>query len=332
MKRIAELFVPFQFSANRLNIGDCFFYPQRFFIGFLIAFVGFVFIAVNLLLFIVRIRNSINSLKRNVIETIFKFVRVGVKSIYTWVKLDVADSNINPFISTSHTIEDFLDKASFAFYIGSIIATVLGTILMLCSIFTLFYDYKKRVLQARIGVWPYPKERFSIVGSTSYVGSLISTFLLGYAVIVVLLTVIFVPLCHPVTYRLIWAYRVTLIIILLPTIINTVLKIIAKKCCVAKTFVRYRRCYAILDLFLLYLAIPAGVVTGLVRFIIMIVAGILTLSKIDTPIAPMWIMNRIMWIDFPNAAYNALILEHHTHRNPILTTAMYTFCKNCLKS
>lgn len=258
---------------------------------------------------------------------IFAFVRVGVKNIYTWVKLDAENPNITPFISTSNTIEDFLNKLSMAFFIGSILATVIGTLVMLSSIFTLFYDFKKRVLLARQGIWPYPRKRFSIINSTSYVGSLISTFLLGYAVIVVLLTLVFVPLCHPVTYRILWAYRVTLITILLPTIINAVLKIIAKKCCVAKTHVRYRRCFAILDIFLLYTAIPAGIVTGLVRFILMLAIGILTLSKIDTPIAPMWIMNRIMWIDFPNGAYNGLILEHHTHRNPIVTTAMYTFCK-----
>lgn len=201
---------------------------------------------------------------------------------------------------------------------------------MLSSICTLFYDFKRRVLLARQGVWDYPRKRFSIVNSTSYVGSLISTFLLGYAAIVALLTIIFVPLCHPVTYRIIWANRVLILTILLPTVINGVLKIIAKKCCVQKTHVRFRRCYAVLDLFLLYTAIPAGIVTGLFRFILMLVIGIFTLSKIDTPIIPMWIMKRIMWIDFPNGAYNGLILEHHTHRNPIVTTAMYTFCKSYL--
>ena len=274
-----------------------------------------------------RIRDSIQSLKRNVVETIFAFVRVGVKNIYTWVKLDVLNPNISPFLSTSSTIEDFLNKLSLAFLIGSVLATIIGTLMMFSSILTLFYDFKKRVLQARVGIWPYPRKRFALVNATSYVGSLISTFLLGYAVIVMILTFVLVPLSHPITYEILWAYRVTLITILLPTIINAVLKIIAKKCCVAKTHFRYRRCFAILDLFLLYTAIPAGIVTGLVRFIIMLVVGILTLSKIDTPIAPMWIMNRIMWIDFPNGAYNALILEQHTHRNPIVTTAMYTFCK-----
>ena len=196
------------------------------------------------------------------------------------------------------------------------------------SMLTLFYDFKKRVLQARRGYWPHPIEKFSLINSTSYVGSLISTFILGYAVIAVILSFMFIPLCHPVTWYLLWAFKWTLLIIILPSLLNVLLKLIAGKICVAKTHVRYRRCFAILELFLLYTAIPSGIITGLVRFVIMMVVGIVTLSKIDTPIAPMWIMNAVMWVDFPNGAYNALILEHHTHRNPLVTTAMYTFCKS----
>ena len=60
----------------------------------------------------------------------------------------------------------------------------------------------------------------------------------------------------------------------------------------------------------------------------MLVVGLVSLSKIDTPIAPMWVMNRIIWIDFPNGSYNALIHEHNSHRNPIVTTAVYALCKN----
>ena len=80
------------------------------------------------------------------VETIYAFVRLGVKNIYTWVKLDVVNPNINPFVATSNTIEDFLNKLELAFFIGSIFATVIGTLVMLASIITLFYDYKKRVL------------------------------------------------------------------------------------------------------------------------------------------------------------------------------------------
>ena len=83
---------------------------------------------------------------------------------------------------------------------AAIIGTVLATVILLVSMLTLFYDFKKRVLQARTGYWPYPQSRFSIINSTTYVGSLISTFILGYAVIAVLLTFTFIPLCNPITW------------------------------------------------------------------------------------------------------------------------------------
>ena len=327
---MVELFVPFQISANRLNVGDCFFYPQRFFIAFLIAFFGFVFVAVNLFQIIVSFRSSVQSLKHNSVQTIFNFVRIGVKKLYLWVKIDPDDGDLEVFVETSHIVEVFLDYLALAFYVAAIIGTVIATLMLAVSMLTLFYDFKKRVLQARQGFWPYPRSRFSLINSTSYVGSLISSFILGYAVIAGLLTFFFIPLCHPVTWLLLWVYKWTLLAILAPSILNALLKVIAGKICVAKTHVRYRRCFSILELFLLYTAIPAGIITGLVRFIIMLAVGILTLSKVDTPIAPMWVLNRVMWIDFPNGAYNGLILEHHTHRNPLVTTAMYSFCKSCV--
>ena len=257
-------------------------------------------------------------------------MRVGVKKVYLWVKIDPDDSNLEVFVTTSNIVEVFLDYLALAFYVAAIIGTVIATLMLAVSMLTLFYDFKKRVLQARQGFWPYPRSRFSLINSTSYVGSLISSFILGYAVIAVLLTLFFIPLCHPVTWLLLWVFKWTILVILAPSILNALLKVIAGKICVAKAHVRYRRCFSILELFLLYTAIPAGIITGLVRFIIMLAVGILTLSKVDTPIAPMWVLNRVMWIDFPNGAYNGLILEHHTHRNPLVTTAMYSFCKSCV--
>ena len=111
---MVELFVPFQISANRLNVGDCFFYPQRFFIAFLIAFFGFVFVAVNLFQIIVSFRSSVQSLKHNSVQTIFNFVRIGVKKLYFWVKIDPDDGDLQVFVETSHIVEGLLDYLTLA--------------------------------------------------------------------------------------------------------------------------------------------------------------------------------------------------------------------------
>lgn len=67
IRNFIELFVPFQLRGQRSNVGDCFFYPQRFLIGFLISVFAFVFLAVNFYQFIINTSDAVTNLKRNVI-------------------------------------------------------------------------------------------------------------------------------------------------------------------------------------------------------------------------------------------------------------------------
>ena len=94
-----------------------------------------------------------------------------------------------------------------------------------------------------------------------------------------------------------------------------------------KDTIRFRRAFAIFELFLLYLGITAGVVAGLLRFVLMLLVGLFSLAKLDVPIIPIWILKRIMWLDFPNGSYFATVLLHHTHNNPIANTFKHILCK-----
>ena len=62
----------------------------------------------------------------------------------------------------------------------------------------------------------------------------------------------------------------------------------------------------------------------------MLLIGLISLAKLDTPIIPIWILKRIMWLDFPNGSYFGAILMHHTHNNPIANTFKHFLSKNFL--
>ncbi len=94
MKNMCELAVPFQFSGNRLNVGDCFFYPQRFLIGFMIALFSFIFLATNIFIFLIKLRDTIQTWKNNVVESIVLFIRIGARSIYDWMKINPVNLDI----------------------------------------------------------------------------------------------------------------------------------------------------------------------------------------------------------------------------------------------
>ena len=108
-KNFFELFVPFQFRAHRLHLGDCFYYPQRFILSMVMGFFAFCFVAYNVIILLLNLNASITNLKRNVIFTVYGFIRSSVITLYGWLKLDAENASIEPFIKQVNSLADFLN-------------------------------------------------------------------------------------------------------------------------------------------------------------------------------------------------------------------------------
>ena len=161
---------------------------------------AFGFIAYNIIVFLFNLNSSITDLKRNVIYTVYAFIRNAVSTLYGWLKLDAQNVNITPFIEQVNKLADFLNDVSVALTIGFSMATVIASALILASCANLLFDYKRCILNARLGIWKYPRRRFSIVNATQFPGSVISTYTLGYIIIIVMLSIVFVPISIRVTW------------------------------------------------------------------------------------------------------------------------------------
>ena len=78
-----------------------------------------------------------------------------------------------------------------------------------------------------------------------------------------------------------------------------------------------------------FLAIMSGIATAIARFITMIVIMLFGMVRLDKPIYPSWILNKI-WLDFGNMSYYGLVKMHHLHNNPIMLTFHRILCNKLL--
>ena len=70
----------------------------------------------------------------------------------------------------------------------------------------------------------------------------------------------------------------------------------------------------------------AGIVGGIVRFIIGLVVSILTFSIVSEPLLPAW-LSKILITDRIWKSYAGLLFMHHCHNNPIFLTFAKLICK-----
>lgn len=70
------------------------------------------------------------------------------------------------------------------------------------------------------------------------------------------------------------------------------------------------------------LSIAAGVMTAIVRFIVLLVVSMFALIKMDKPLLAAWALEKKNG-DPANVTYIATVYNHHQHNNPIMLTFMF---------
>lgn len=99
-------------------------------------------------------------------------------------------------------VSDLVFAAQVAFFIGIVVAVVV----VLLSLFNLVKDFKKRVLEARRGIFNgFTLEEVEVKDSSTFPGNIISCTVGGFAIVCVVVTVIFTFLCWPMFWLLVWS-------------------------------------------------------------------------------------------------------------------------------
>merc|ERR1712087_605808 len=85
--------------------------------------------------------------------------------------------------------------------------------------------------------------------------------------------------------------------------------------------------YMAFDLWEILIKIAASVVTAIIRFVLTIVAVVISLPRMDRSPFPAW-MEVYLLLDSGSRSYQGLILLSHQHNNPILRVFCWRLQEN----
>ncbi len=186
-----------------MDIGDAFYYPQRFLIPIVIGFMTFIALFIVVIGLVVVLLAALNEMKINVHKTSYAFINSASSNAMLF-KQAFTDSDMKPVEDVIEDINGYFDQILVALLVGLIIALTLSGLFFMVSIIGSLAAYKKDVLDLRKGKWNpiVPRETFEIKESVDYSGIVISNFLIGFAIVVLTLGLVFIVL----SMKLLWEY------------------------------------------------------------------------------------------------------------------------------
>lgn len=105
------------------------------------------------------------------------------------------------------------------------ISSIVGVALMTFFFFYSFYSYRDTVLNLRKGIWKstLPRDKFPIMASMSFVGCVISNFIVGFILVMATCCIIFIPLSCTLLWMYIYENLWLYLTIIITTVVNGVL-------------------------------------------------------------------------------------------------------------
>ena len=187
------------------------------------------------------------------------------------------------------------------------------------NIIWILLDYKRRVLQARKGIFEFKRQKIPLSSSTSLPGAIISNSIFMFFIVIIVFTIVFSIIAWPLFWEIMWRIKWNLVSILAGTIINAIMRYIMVKLCYNFDHVKRRGLLSIFDFVFLQIAILAGMVAAISRFGILCFVLFISIMRIDVNSMPEW-FSSLLYLDTFNKAYYASILVQHTHNNPVMIT------------
>lgn len=193
-------------------------------------------------------------------------MRNGLERYFAIFRHEATTTDLLPYFDQLTNVGNMVGQLVFAIELGALIGASIAVTAVFFNVIFILYDYKKRVLLARKGIFEFKRKKIAIQASSSLPGAIISNSILMFFVCIFLFTLIISIIAWPVFWRIIWAIRWNLVSILSGTVINFIIKLIMNKLCYNFDHVKRRGLLSIFDFFLLQIAILAGIVSAITRF------------------------------------------------------------------
>jgi len=220
----------------------------------------------------------------------------------------------------------FLGGLATAIEAAAVIACTCGILAWVAAWITMLLDFRCKVMQARRGIWTFNPKKTQLKFTFTFFGMQISNGLITFAIIAFLVFFIALILCWRLTYYVLGAlilHHYTMIIALLvPVVINALVKLLGTQYVGSKSTIMRRFSWMFFDLFQMLLSCVIGVAKGIARFVMVTVVNVLSLPRMDVSIFPAWV-DYYVQIDSGAKSYFGMILMYHQHNNPLMRVSCW---------
>ncbi|CAK9053361.1 Hypothetical protein (Fragment) [Durusdinium trenchii] len=219
-------------------------------------------------------------------------------------------------------MKDWFQKLITSIVIGFTTGIVVAAILTVAGLLGGFVHFRQSVMDARRGKFNFKKSDAKLVFATAFIGINISSSIVSFILIVGLVTLVTLPFTFELTWRVIWSYAGTILLtFVLPAVIKFLSTKILKGCIFGPTFIKTRAGASIFHFYTTFLALPGGVVTAIVRFV-MGLLSVLVMLPITYGANTPNMVNSVMLLDSLLASdFFQKVGLYATHNNPIMITA-----------
>lgn len=303
------------------NSQDAFFFPSAFLIASFLSFLSFIYVLMQS----IQVLNNTEKLLQQILNTAVDRSVLFVSSInnayFQALGADLPDSSSDFMYVQIQVMKDWFQKLITSIVIGFTTGIVVAAILTVAGLLGGFVHFRQSVMDARRGKFNFKKSDAKLVFATAFIGINISSSIVSFILIVGLVTLVTLPFTFELTWRVIWSYAGTILLtFVLPAVIKFLSTKILKGCIFGPTFIKTRAGASIFHFYTTFLALPGGVVTAIVRFV-MGLLSVLVMLPITYGANTPNMVNSVMLLDSSYKTYIAYVMLYATHNNPIMITA-----------
>jgi len=221
IKNIKFVLTPFSSYYNSMDIGDAFYFTQRFYAPIMVGFTAFAVLFIIIIAILISIIVAINAMKINIHKTSYSFINFAAANALIFNE-GFTDKDLQPIEDVIGEINGYFDQFVTAVLIGLLIALGISSMFFAASVILSMRTFRRHVIKLRIGKWslPVPRETFTIVDSVRYSGIVISNFMIGFIIVLITLGLVFMLLSLKIFWQFIAENYMFFAVILTPFIIE----------------------------------------------------------------------------------------------------------------
>jgi hypothetical protein len=314
-------------SALRRGDTEAFHFPSRMIGTFVVSVFSVSFVAANIHNMFLGIRASVQQADVAMIKTSYYSLVVLQQQFELLTGADLPKEGSRWLEDNVQRMHGYLVDLGDSLVICHAIGATFGVLLYTAAWVVLCLDFRAQVIQARRGIWQFNVAKVKLFHSMTYVATQVSNGLITYILFTVIFSFVFLVLVWSASrdaLRLTFLYfwPSPLLQIMLCVLIPVLMKLTLKKFFGPNQVIKMRYFYMAFDLFEVLIRIAAGVVTAIVRFLLVMLGVALSLPRLDRSPFPAW-MEAYLLLDSGSRSYQGLILLHSAHNNPVMRVAAW---------